>query len=460
MSSVERSFVEGSLAAWERTPGDYNAALQYMIAINDDNANIAIWEKTYEYNQSTEVVLMHANVYNRVGRKDDALNVLKNSAGGDRMAADDRILSAIAVEYQNDQNWVEAIQYWKAIKSLSPRDAILYAQARIENKEIDAGIEALLSLYAQRPHREHVTATLLEALKKYSDIEKGRYIWKRLASMGGPLAHSPELEKKFGVSKVFWPDGNSFKDALFAALSDPDVARHWAHVFGSEIHIYPRPQLQMSDDEYAIWVREQVVRREAAAERERLQQAVHREKWEERQWNKERLEQTRRLLREAAAERERLQAMFRRKWEERQRNKQEKLEQTRRFLREAAAEREAMRRQQQWRNYRAAFQPPPQDANLELLLLWQRRGVLWPTPSGLESDISIENIKKFIDIYAREMTGGDRKRAVKNNQFYWHPDKFEQNQRRRLEKLTEERKNEIMTRVNEVSQILNKLANE
>src|SRR5437764_7323190 len=60
------------------------------------------------------------------------------------------------------------------------------------------------------------------------------------------------------VSRVFWPDKYTFKDALFSALSDPDDALHWAQVFGSEIHIYPRPRPTMSDDEYATWVREQV----------------------------------------------------------------------------------------------------------------------------------------------------------------------------------------------------------
>src|SRR5271168_2444528 len=37
------------------------------------------------------------------------------------------------------------------------------------------------------------------------------------------------------VSRVFWPDKYTFKDALFSALTDPDDARHWAQVFGSEI---------------------------------------------------------------------------------------------------------------------------------------------------------------------------------------------------------------------------------
>src|SRR5271163_711031 len=60
------------------------------------------------------------------------------------------------------------------------------------------------------------------------------------------------------VSRVFWPDKYTFKDALFSALTDPDDARHWAQVFGSEIHIYPRPRPTMTDDEYAGWVREQV----------------------------------------------------------------------------------------------------------------------------------------------------------------------------------------------------------
>src|SRR6202035_5656478 len=59
------------------------------------------------------------------------------------------------------------------------------------------------------------------------------------------------------VSKVFWPDKYTFKDALFSALSDPDDAAHWTQVFGSEIHIYPRPRPSMTDDEYARSVRDQ-----------------------------------------------------------------------------------------------------------------------------------------------------------------------------------------------------------
>ena len=95
------------------------------------------------------------------------------------------------------------------------------------------------------------------------------------------------------VSKVFWPDKYTFKDALFAALSDPDDAAHWTQVFGSEIHIYPRPRPSMTDDEYANWVRDQVygqvlreshVKKTKEAERERLrQQAKLRQQREERE---------------------------------------------------------------------------------------------------------------------------------------------------------------------------------
>ena len=118
---------------------------------------------------------------------------------------------------------------------------------------------------------------------------------------------------------------------------------------------------------------------------------------------------------------------------------------------------------QRWKDYISAFQPPPPDTTLDLLLLWQQNDVPWPTPSGLEKDISEENIRLFIKLYAvkySEQAGGDWKKAVKQNQYFWHPDKFRQIQARKLEKLTEDKKEEIMSRVTEVSQILNKLAKE
>ena len=59
-----------------------------------------------------------------------------------------------------------------------------------------------------------------------------------------------------------------------------------------------------------------------------------------------------------------------------------------------------------------------------------------------------------------EQAAGDWKKAVRLNQYYWHPDKFRQIQARKLEKLTAEKKEEIMARVTAVSQILNKLAKE
>jgi hypothetical protein len=96
-------------------------------------------------------------------------------------------------------------------------------------------------------------------------------------------------------------------------------------------------------------------------------------------------------------------------------------------------------------------------------LLWQQSDVPWPTPSGLERDISEVNVRSFVKAYTMKYSDqamGDWKKAVKLNQYYWHPDKFRQIQARKLEKLSEEKKEEIMLRVTEVSQILNKLAKE
>lgn len=256
------------------------------------------------------------------------------------------------------------------------------------------------------------------------------------------------------VSRVFWPDRYTFKDALFAALSDADDARHWAQVFGSEIHIYPRPRPTMTDDDYATWVREQVyghVLRES-----------HQKKTEEAQ--RERLKHEAKI-RQIREERERKEYERRRKEEQDWQNYyNERLNGTSaRRSNDSARNLRSQAPAQRWKDYLAAFQPPPPDANLDLLLLWQTSDVPWPTPSGSEKDISEANVRNFIKLFAvkySEQAAGDWKKAVKQNQYYWHPDKFRQIQARKLEKLTAEKKEEIMARVTEVSQILNKLAKE
>ena len=259
------------------------------------------------------------------------------------------------------------------------------------------------------------------------------------------------------VSKIFWPDRFTFKDALFSALSDVDDAAHWAQVFGTEIHIYPRPRPTMNDEEYATWVREQVyghVLRES-------HQKKAREAQEER-------------MRQEAKRRQQKEEREQRYYEEKHKRDQawQKMYQERLFgerTGESSGDSSSARNLrsqaplQRWKDYLAAFQPPPPDANLDLLLLWQQSDVPWPTPSGLEKDISEANIRSFIKTYAMkysEHAAGDWKKAVKQNQYYWHPDKFRQIQARKLEKLTSEKKEEIMQRVTEVSQILNKLAQE
>jgi len=259
------------------------------------------------------------------------------------------------------------------------------------------------------------------------------------------------------VARIFWPDRYTFKDALFSALSDVDDAAHWAQVFGTQIHIYPRPRPTMTDDDYATWVREQVYghvlreshqKRSREAERDRRAQADK--------------------LRQQREERERKYYEEKRKHDQAwQKMYQDHLfgERTSQHSRDSSSARN-LRSQaplQRWKDYLAAFQPPPPDAKMDLLLLWQQSDVPWPTPSGLEKDISEANIRSFIKMYAMkysEQAAGEWKKAVKQNQYYWHPDKFRQIQARKLEKLTTEKKEEIMQRVTEVSQILNKLAKE
>jgi len=273
------------------------------------------------------------------------------------------------------------------------------------------------------------------------------------------------------ISKVFWPDKYTFKDALFSSLSDVDDARHWAQVFGSEIHIYPRPTPTMSDDEYASWVRERVYSQVLAESHRRKEDEIR--------------------MKRAAKEKAAREEAERKYYEARRRQEQEwnrKFQQTEEEWRRIFASRmngadnnpagakkksdnstgepRNLRSQapmQRWKDYLAALQPPPSDANLELLLLWQQNDVPWPTPSGLETDISEANIRTFIKTYTvkySETAGGDWKKAVRQNLYFWHPDKFQQIQAKKLEKLSEEKKEAIMKRVTEVSQILNKLAQE
>jgi len=264
------------------------------------------------------------------------------------------------------------------------------------------------------------------------------------------------------ISKVFWPDKYTFKDALFSALTDPDDAVHWAQVFGADIHIYPRPRATMSDDEYASWVREQVYaevlreshRRKADAAKHERARADAKARQQREKEEQEYFERQRQREQE-----------WQKKWQQRFNTMNGDMNGTysRPTENSAARNLRSQAPMQRWQEYLAAFQPPPPDANLDLLLLWQQSDVPWPTPSGLEKDISEEHIRQFIRQYTMkysEQAAGDWKKAVRQNQYYWHPDKFRQIQARKLEKLSDDKKEEIMSKVTEVSQILNKLAKE
>jgi hypothetical protein len=270
----------------------------------------------------------------------------------------------------------------------------------------------------------------------------------------------PPLPK---ISKVFWPDKYTFKDALFAAQSDPDDALHWAEVFGTEIHVYPRPRPSMTDDDYANWVREQVyaqvlresnLKKRQEAERERLRQQARE--------RRERDEREKKLYDEWRKREQEFQKKFEARFQDGDSDDYVH-EFTPNNTRSPGHNKKAKDPAQRWKEYVAAFQPPLPNANIELLLLWQRNDVPWPTPSGLEKDISEANVRAFIRTYTMkysDQAAGDWKKAVKQNQYFWHPDKFRQIQARKLERLSEEKKGEIMQRVTEVSQILNKLAKE
>jgi hypothetical protein len=217
-------------------------------------------------------------------------------------------------------------------------------------------------------------------------------------------------------SQIDWPYEYSFKDALFAARSNPNDAKQWARIFGAEIHTYPRPHQNMSDEAYAAWVREIVYRHVLEKNSPKQKRQFHRR--EGRQYGGRMEPERDRRLQEPS---------------------------------------------QRWRDYLSALQPPQSDGNQDLLLLWQRSDVPWPTPSGRKKDISEENIRRFIEKYVLEYSqtaGQNWKRAVRQTQSYWHPDKFRQHQHTKLVRLEPDQVQEIMAGVTEVSAILNKLANE
>ena len=164
---------------------------------------IGFRKETYDHNCSDKVLTRLAREYEANELREDARQVLQM---GIRNGGGDKAKRELAMSYQRDRKWDDAIQYWKMIKMEDESDASDLADAYVAKEDIEAALDVLVSVYekqeenpyrsAHKTYLSHQLERLLERhyLKGYTK-EKGRGIWKRLAKAGGILAKSGDCEE-------------------------------------------------------------------------------------------------------------------------------------------------------------------------------------------------------------------------------------------------------------------------
>lgn len=202
------------------------------------------------------------------------------------------------------------------------------------------------------------------------------------------------------------PD-RAFRESLFDAMADDEGAEYWAGVYGQPIHNFGRPEQageggeleQMTDEEYATWVRQMMWRK------------THQGLLEER------------ARREAAAKA---------KQGEREQGKRNKeAHQHFQAEMEASLRRSARRREQKlwtiaWDAYGRAW---------NLIMEAQDRHeakarhlhVPWPVQTGKLQDIQDDAVVAFFEHAPSVVSGDEQLSAVlKRERIRWHPDKMRQ----------------------------------
>ncbi|BDD59228.1 hypothetical protein MPDQ_000182 [Monascus purpureus] len=216
----------------------------------------------------------------------------------------------------------------------------------------------------------------------------------------------------------------AFRESLFDALADDEGAAYWESVYGQPIHTYSIPSVpkgpngeleQMSDDEYAAYVRARMWEKTHEGimeERERLRAEKAKQKEQQQKWERETHERT----------------QFDRAMEE--------------SLRRGRERRRAKAWNSTWIEYQRSWE------KLDRLVVPGQGGegegkengakgfqnfIFWPVESGNRKDVSPEAVEEFLRHAprdrAREQAEDDPLRGLlavlKTERIRWHPDKIQ-----------------------------------
>lgn len=196
----------------------------------------------------------------------------------------------------------------------------------------------------------------------------------------------------------------AFRESLFDAMADDEGAQFWEGVYGQPIHTYPNvkegPQgelEQMTDDEYATYVRAKMY--------EKTHQHLLEEKAQRERARKER----ERLAAEGRKE-EREAQKFRRKIEESLRRGEE------RKARRAWGDR--------WDAYLKKWEELGKGGQAKVAIA----SMPWPVESGKRRDVSSAEVQRFF-LFAPtsgQPTEAQLGKVLKLERVRWHPDKIQQ----------------------------------
>lgn len=207
----------------------------------------------------------------------------------------------------------------------------------------------------------------------------------------------------------------AFRESLFDAMADDEGASYWESVYGQPIHVYSNEKVgqageleQMTDEEYAAYVRQKM-------------------------WEK-----THAGLLEERAKREE-QRKQKKEEERKERKLHEEMEQS---LRRGEERRQRKRWIEQWEEYTRAW--AEWDGTPERLP--------WPVDGRQQKDINESDVRFFFVHGLDVKDAGEKSFAakLKDERVRWHPDKVQQKLRGTVD-------GEIMKDVTAVFQIIDKL---
>lgn len=209
-------------------------------------------------------------------------------------------------------------------------------------------------------------------------------------------------------SQYLGPD-QAFRESLFDALADDEGAAYWEGVYGQPMHTYSRPEStrpngeleQMSDDEYAAYVRAKMYEKthqHAFEERARREEAKKRRKEEQERFEDE--------------------ARASRRW-------QEKVEES---LKRGEERKKGRRWREAWEAYLHGWEMLKTfslagDGEEEDLAKAVRRAIPWPVVTGRWKDVSKDDTEDFFNHAPEDLS---LYTLLKTERVRWHPDKMQQ----------------------------------